>query len=93
MELARVSQFLSSKFSTAIMKINYPEHKGKPNPYHGKYHFVGRIPGTCYDHDRQMSKAYDTEQLAIDAAIAGGATDIQGEDCKFVYRDGKPVTK
>lgn len=29
-------KMLSGKFSTAINRIDYPVHKGNPNPYHGK---------------------------------------------------------
>lgn len=70
------------QFPTAIMQINYPTHKGQPNPAHGKFFFVGRIPGACVEDGK--SKKYDTEQDAIDAAIAGGATRIQRVDCSFV---------
>ena len=83
-ELANAMRSLSGNFSTAIQRINYPMHKGAPNPAHGKYFFVGSVPASCYDHECGRSKKYDTEQDAVDAAIAGGATRIQRCDCSFV---------
>ena len=73
-----------SRYPTAIQRINYPIHKGKPNPAHGKYYFVGSIPISCYDESSRRSKHYDTEAEAIQAAIEGGATRIQRADCSFV---------
>jgi hypothetical protein len=75
---------LSGKFPTCIQQVNYPMHKGVPNPKHGMFYFVGSIPGECYDHDKGHSFYYTTEQDAIDAAIAAGAERIQGVDCRFV---------
>ncbi len=43
-ELAAAHHILSGKFSTAIQQVNYPMHKGLPNPAHGKFFFVGSIP-------------------------------------------------
>lgn len=83
-ELAQVGHLLGGKFSTAIQRINYPTHKGKPNPSHGKYYFVGSIPSVCYDFETGRSKKYDTEEQAIAAAIVAGATRIQRVDCSFV---------
>ena len=91
-EMVNALRMLAGNFSTAIQRVNYPMHKGKPNPFHGTYHFVGSIPDNCYDfeHDngpfspKGASKHYATEQEAIDAAKAGGATRIQRCDCSFV---------
>jgi hypothetical protein len=80
---------LRAEFPTCVQgPINRPIHNGQPNAAHGKFYFVGRIPSSCYDTSRNNgqggSKFYDTEQEAIDAAIAGGATRIQNTQCKFV---------
>lgn len=85
-EMNALVQALNSaaKFSTAIRKIDYPIHQGKPNPSHGKFHFVGSIPESCMCPLRRRSKLYDSEQQAIDDAIAGGATTIQRVDCSKV---------
>jgi len=83
-ELATAHYILSGKFSTAIQQVNYPIHKGQPNPAHGKFFFVGSIPAACYDSERGGSKFYATEQDAIDAAIAAGAERIQGVDCRRI---------
>lgn len=83
-ELALAGSLLSSKFPTAIQQVNYPYHKGKPNPFHGKFYFVGSIPASCYDTEKQHSHYFDTEEQAIQAAIAGGAQRIQRVDCSFV---------
>ena len=77
-------RMLGAEFPTAIQRVDYPIHKGKPNPVHGKYIFVGRIPGNCYNLETKRSLHYATEQEAIVAAIAGGATRIQRADCSFV---------
>lgn len=83
-ELGSAMQICTAKFPTCVQQINYPVHNGKPNPTHGKFIFVGSIPGACYDRDKHSSLKYDTEQEAIDAAIAAGATRIQRTDCSFV---------
>lgn len=83
-----LSMFSTAQFSTAVQQINYPFHDGRPNDAHGKFFFVGSIPADCYDESRNGgrggSRIYDTEDLAIRAAIAGGATRIQGADCRFI---------
>ena len=73
-------------FSTAIMQINHPTHRGRPNPSHGKFFFVGSVPSSCYDHDRGKSLIYDTEQQAVEAATAGGAVYLQGADCRVIFK-------
>ena len=73
---------LSGGFSTCIQRVNYPIHKGKANPCHGKFFFVGSIPPGCYD-ENQRSLFYDTEDEAISAARAGGAKRIQRSDYSF----------
>lgn len=84
-ELAHAMRgILSGGLPTAIQRINYPIHKGAPNRAHGKYYFVGSIPAACFDQTTQRSMKYDTEQQAIDAAKAAGATRIQRCDCSFV---------
>ncbi len=83
-EMSRALKMLSGNFSTAIQRINFPIHKGKPNPAHGKFYFVGSIPAGCYDFEKEASKKYDTEEDAIAAAKAAGATRIQRCDCSFV---------
>lgn len=74
----------TQSFPTCVQQIDYPIHRGKPNPAHGKFFFVGSIPAACYDREKQQSKHYDTEQAAIEAALAAGATHIQGVDCRKV---------
>jgi len=91
-ELAHAMTMLAGKFSTAIQQVNYPIHKGQPNPKHGMFFFVGSIPANCYDaeHDngpfspKGKSKFYATLDEAIAAAKAGGADRIQRPDCSFV---------
>lgn len=83
-EFGSAMRLLSGKFPTCIQQVNYPMHKGQPNPFHGTFFFVGAIPADCYDHERGRSKHYPTEQAAIEAAIAAGAERIQGVDCRFV---------
>jgi hypothetical protein len=83
-ELGTVAQLLNSRFPTCVMQVNYPIHKGQPNPRHGKFFFVGSIPAGCYDFERNGSKFYDSEAEAIAAADAAGAERIQGVDCRFV---------
>ena len=85
-EMQTAMRLLHGKFPTCIQQINYPIHKGQPNPAHGKFIFVGSIPGDCYDHENQRSKRYDTEQDAIDAAIKAGAERIQGADCRWIKK-------
>jgi hypothetical protein len=72
------------RYSTAILKINHPIHNGQPNPVHGKFRFVGSIPAGCYDETTKRSLKYDTEDAAVAAAQAAGATRIQRCDCSFV---------
>ena len=79
------------RYTTAIQQVNYPVHKGKPNPFHRKFFFVGAIPADCYNYEKRQSKFYDSEQKAINAAIEAGATDIQRCDCSFVMRNGKRI--
>lgn len=77
----------AGRFSTAIQQINYPMHQGRPNPSHGKFFFVGSIPAACIDTDPARlgrSRIYDTEDQAIAAARAAGATRIQGADCRWI---------
>jgi hypothetical protein len=89
---SELSLFMAPRaaFTTAIQRVDYPIHQGKPNPAHGKFYFVGSIPGACYDAARNGgaggSKFYDSEPDAIRAAIAGGADRIQGTDCRFINR-------
>lgn len=85
-ELAQAGQMFSgsSNYPTCVLQINYPVHQGRPNPSHGKFFFAGSIPAACYDFDNQRSRIYDTEQQAIDAAIAAGAERIQNVKCEFV---------
>lgn len=87
-DLAAVARFSRASLPTVILQVDHPIHKGHPNPAHGKFFFAGSIPGVCYDHARQGSKFYDTEQLAIDAALAAGVTRLQGVDCrKIVWQE------
>ena len=72
------------RYSTAIQQINFPVWQGKQNPFHGMFYFVGSIPSICYDQAAQKSLKYETEADAIRAAIAGGASCIQGTDCRIV---------
>lgn len=84
-EMAQAINFLSrGGYSTCVQRINHPIHKGQPNPAHGKYYFVGTIPAACYDFEKSHSKRYDSEDEAIAAAKAAGATRIQRCDCSFV---------
>ena len=50
----------------------------------GKFFFAGAIPYACYDFEARRSMIYDTEQDAIDAAIAAGVDRLQGVDCRFI---------
>lgn len=81
-----LASFLNAKYPTCVQRINYPVHQGKPNPAHGKFFFVGSVPVACLDPETGRSRHYDTEQAAIDAAIAAGADRIQRCDCSFVMR-------
>ena len=83
-ELGAAMRMLQGGFPTCIMQVDYPIHKGQPNPKHGKFYMVGSIPGACYDVATNHSFYYDTEQEAIDAAINAGATRIQDTKCRFV---------
>ncbi len=76
---------------TCVQRVNYPVHKGKPNPSHGTFYFVGSIPGDCTEPrpapgnpNGRGSKHYASEDEAITAAIAAGAKRIQRCDCSFV---------
>lgn len=68
------------KLSTGIQQVNYPIHKGKPNPVHGKYYLVGSVPVECHE------KYYDSEGEAIKAAMVNGAKIIQNTKCNFVNK-------
>ena len=76
------------RYTTAVQQINYPEHNGRANPWHGMFFFVGSIPAGCWEDSRNDgrggSKIYPTEDAAIRAAIAAGAERIQGADCRFI---------
>ena len=85
-ELQRAMGILGGKFPTCIQQVNHPIHKGRPNPAHGQYFFVGAIPAACYDEKRNGSKFYATEQEAIDAALNAGAERLQGADCRWIKR-------
>jgi len=83
-EMQGAMRLLHSRFPTCIQQVNYPVHQRKPNPKHGMFYFVGAIPLDCYDQDARRSRFYETEQAAIDAALAAGAEAIQGVDCRWV---------
>ena len=83
-EMRSAMRMLAGDFPTCIQRINYPFHKGKPNPEHGRFYFVGSIPADCYDREKKTSKHYDTEEEAIAAARSAGAVRIQASDCRFV---------
>ena len=85
-EMQTAMRFVQGTFPTCIQQVNYPLHKGRPNPKHGLFYFVGRIPLACYDGDAQRSRYYATEQEAIDAAVAAGAERLQGVDCRWIKR-------
>jgi hypothetical protein len=74
----------SAKFPTAIQRIDYPIHQGKANPWHGMFYFAGSVPAACIDSETGRSLKYATEDDAIAAARAAGATRIQRADCSFV---------
>lgn len=40
-ELAGAARILAGKFSACIQQVDYPIHKGQPNPCHGMFFFVG----------------------------------------------------
>ncbi len=76
---------------TCVQRVDYPIHKGQPNPSHGTYYFVGSIPGHCTEPrptlgnpNGRASKHYASESDAITAAIVAGAKRIQRVDCSFV---------
>lgn len=76
---------------TCVQRVNYPVHKGQPNPHHGTFYFVGSIPGDCTEArptlgnpNGRASKHYASEADAITAAIVAGAKRIQRCDCSFV---------
>jgi hypothetical protein len=72
------------KYPTVIQKINCPTFRGQPNPEHERFYFAGSIPLACWDASREGSSHYDTEQEAIDAALAAGVTHLQGVDCRKI---------
>lgn len=74
-----------AKYPTVVNLVDYPIHKGKPNPVHGKYYLSGSIPAACYDAEEKHSMCYDTEKEAINAAILAGAERIQDVNCNKVY--------
>lgn len=83
-ELTQAIRMLSNaNFPTGIRQIDYPIHKGAPNPKHGKFHFTGRCPlnkdGTA--------PYFDTEAEALQFADNAGMTRIQRLDCSF-YKGG-----
>jgi hypothetical protein len=75
----------AGKFPVAILKVNNPIYKGKPNPFHNTFILRGSVPEAC------VNKNYDTEQAACDAAVANGAYNVQGVDCRFMVKNGKKV--
>ena len=72
------SLFSGQRFSTAVQQINYPIHRGQPNPAHGKFFIVGSVPVSC------DGVKFDTEEAAIRAVVAAGATVVQGADCRMI---------
>jgi hypothetical protein len=74
-------------YSTAIQCVNYPEGKR-----HGQFFIVGKIPATCYDHDRNGSKFYETELDALQDILddpwifANPFHTIQRANCSKVVR-------
>ena len=83
-EMTQALRMLSAEMPTCIQRIKNPG-----TPYDGLYFMVGRIPYDCTKESGGLlpgrkSKHYQTEQEAIDAAIAAGATRIQRADCSFV---------
>jgi hypothetical protein len=91
-EMGQALALIGAKMPTIIRQIDYPIHKCKPNPAHGKFHFLGSIPWECTEPDptsltpdTRRSLKYDTEAQAIEAAIKNGAERIQlMRDCSFV---------
>ena len=82
-ELQGAMRLLSSPFPSCVSgPINFPIFKGQPNPAHGKFFVVGSVPMACH------GVMYTTEEDAIAALQAAGATRIQRVDCSFV-----PTTK
>jgi hypothetical protein len=83
-------QLLGAKLSTCVQRVDYPMHKGAPNPAHGKFFFVGHIPAECYDvtrnNGRGGSRFYDTEEQAISAAFAAGVESVQRTDYTFTTK-------
>lgn len=82
-----------AQFTTAVLRINYPMHQGKPNPAHGLFFFAGSIPAGCYDVDTGRSHRYPTEDAAIAAAFAAGATHVQRCDCSFAVPTVRDATQ
>lgn len=75
-----IAEFINrkGKLATAIQKIDYPIHKGKPNPSHGKFYFVGSVPINL------NGLKFDTETEAIEAARKEGVERLQDHKCKWV---------
>lgn len=77
----------TATYSTAIQKVNYPEGKR-----HKWFFIVGTIPLTCYDHDRNGSRFYETELDALQAILddpwiqENPSHPIQRADCSKVIR-------
>ena len=75
----------SKLYATAVMRINYPTHKGQPNPKHGWHFLVGTIPAGCWDQTRNDgtggSRLYETEAAAILDAVRHGAEVVQRCNC------------
>lgn len=85
-EFSQLGQLLSAELPTVVSQVNYPIHKGQPNPKHGKFYLSGRIPGGCVDPETNRSKFYDTEAEAIEAAQAAGARRIHDVKCRTVQQ-------
>ena len=82
-----LAQVISAKFSTAIQRINYPIHRGQPNPAHGKYFIVGSIPAACYDQSRNDghggSMLFGSEAECAAAIEAAGVERYQLCNCAW----------
>lgn len=82
-ELQQVIAMGQRGYSTAIQKIDYPIHQGKPNPVHGWYFLVGSIPASLYDHDRRGSMRWPTLGEAMAAVESAGVERYQLPDCSW----------
>ena len=87
-EMGQFLRMVQGGMPTCVQKINNPTNAA----YHGKFFFVGSIPYECTEPQThgtpqipplRKSKIYDTEDQAIAAAQAAGATRIQKVDCSF----------